>query len=803
MIKAIGGIAQNIKSLSNPKDGEKDIDEEEVLQKNIFPIAFEKKPVSNRLPAIFSQSVNAEKDLQKRHSRMVFIRDKWIHEKIKERESEFTEYHPIQVFAGTWNVNGKKSEEDLRPWLVDGYLDKDGSLPEIYAIGLQEMVDLNAKNALIDKESVQRRKWWQERLRILLDSCSKRKYTLVESKHLMGVLLCVFVHSQQLPNIKGLQAERGAVGVMGVVGNKGAVAIRFNYFDSSMCFVCSHLAAGRGSVQSRNADFHNLMNKIRFKLDSPHSTKLQSHEVSTFSNTQIEDVDESGNPKSNGNNGSDSDSFGVQHHDFVMWLGDLNYRISDELSIEEVLEKSPENYAELRSMDQLLQERVAGRVFSGFHEAVLDFPPTYKYQIGTSVYEQRPDRKKRAPAWCDRVLYKSTGNSRLNCKSYSCSMTQMKSDHKPVMAVFEADVKTVVRSRERNVFEDITRQFDQYENACLPKASLDRHSLDFGEIRFRERKVESVTLSNDGSTNVHFCFVAKLEDPEFCRPWISATPTCGVILPGQSISIDIEVYVDSSCASMMNTGISAVDDILVIRLLDGRDYFLTVTGKFLRSSFGASLLDLCHIQGPVRNAKFPSEPSSRLLPLPKELWTLVDYIFRQGIATPELFNHGGIPDEMARIREALDQYSSLPNDISIHSVAEVLLDFLRSLASSVIPPQMVPSYEMESVEANKWLDGFQSELPPSNYNAFVYIVSFLKEVLQYSRTNKTTPEMLTSLFARCLCRVPIPSVSQVTPSVQFEPTIVSIPALEKLLMHLLCPISAINLEMQATEITEE
>jgi hypothetical protein len=62
-----------------------------------------------------------------------------------------------------------------------------------------------------------------------------------------------------------------------------------------------------------------------------------------------------------------------------------------------------QSFAEL---DQLTIERRKNTVFHGFQEGPLVFPPTYKYQPGTEVYESRGDKKLRAPAWCDRVLWK-------------------------------------------------------------------------------------------------------------------------------------------------------------------------------------------------------------------------------------------------------------------------------------------------------------------------------------------------------------------------------------------------------------
>ena len=55
---------------------------------------------------------------------------------------------------------------------------------------------------------------------------------------------------------------------------------------------------------------------------------------------------------------------------------------------------------------QLKLEREAGRVFHSFHEGAITFRPTYKFQPGTNEYDQRPEKKVRAPAWCDRVLWR-------------------------------------------------------------------------------------------------------------------------------------------------------------------------------------------------------------------------------------------------------------------------------------------------------------------------------------------------------------------------------------------------------------
>ncbi|KAI4385793.1 hypothetical protein MLD38_003787 [Melastoma candidum] len=75
----------------------------------------------------------------------------------------------------------------------------------------------------------------------------------------------------------------------------------------------------------------------------------------------------------------------ILDHDRVFWFGDLNYRIS--LSYSETRKLMDRNDLDaLLDKDQLKIEREAGRVFTGWKEGKIYFAPTYKYTFNSDSY---------------------------------------------------------------------------------------------------------------------------------------------------------------------------------------------------------------------------------------------------------------------------------------------------------------------------------------------------------------------------------------------------------------------------------
>lgn len=122
----------------------------------------------------------------------------------------------------------------------------------------------------------------------------------------------------------------------------------------------------------------------------------------------------------------------------VIWLGDLNYRIA--LSYSETRKLLENNdWDALLNKDQLKIEREAERVFKGWKEGKIYFAPTYKYFYNSDTYfgEIKTSKKKRrTPAWCDRILWHGSGIKQL---SYIRGESRF-SDHRPVCGTFVVDV---------------------------------------------------------------------------------------------------------------------------------------------------------------------------------------------------------------------------------------------------------------------------------------------------------------------------------------------------------------------------
>lgn len=66
------------------------------------------------------------------------------------------------------------------------------------------------------------------------------------------------------------------------------------------------------------------------------------------------------------------------------------------------------------------------------------------------------------------------------------------------------------------------------------------------------------------------------------------------------MEISLDIYVSKDSVTLLNSGQDMIEDILVLHLDRGKDYFLTISGSYLVSSFGTSLEALCRMKRPIR-----------------------------------------------------------------------------------------------------------------------------------------------------------------------------------------------------------
>ncbi|MQL82432.1 hypothetical protein Taro_014910 [Colocasia esculenta] len=266
-------------------------------------------------------------------------------------------------------------------------------------------------------------------------------YCLISSKQMVGIFLSVWVRRELVPHVGHLRSSTVGRGIMGYLGNKGCIAISMSLYRTTFCFVCSHLASGEkeGDELKRNMDVAEILKNTQF----PRICKTTSVRRS------IPDR--------------------ILQHDHAIWLGDLNYRVA--LSYAETKALLEENEWEtLLQRDQLRIEKDAGRVFRGWHEGKIYFAPTYKYSYNSDSYageNVKSKKKRRTPAWCDRILWHGDGIEQL---SYVRGESRF-SDHRPVCAVFLVEVETQKTSRCRKGYSSVgsSAEYDR----CVPN----RHSF--------------------------------------------------------------------------------------------------------------------------------------------------------------------------------------------------------------------------------------------------------------------------------------------------------------------------------------
>ncbi|RUS26158.1 LOW QUALITY PROTEIN: Endonuclease/exonuclease/phosphatase [Jimgerdemannia flammicorona] len=553
------------------------------------------------------------------------------------------------------------------------------------------------------------------------------------------MLIIVYARHEHAKDITEIGTSSAGCGIMGMMvaipiglyntavqipqGNKGGVSIRFKLRDSYLCFVNSHLAAFANQVQRRNQDYAEICRRIAFPVTR-----------STYNPSGSWLVGGTGSSGSGFMPDSSlvlNKTYSMFDSDHLVWMGDLNYRIGlPAPEIKSLLEI--EDLDSLLGFDQLGIEKDAKRTFHDFEEGPITFPPTYKYDEGTNDWDS--SEKKRPPAWTDRIMWRKSNqlngaddsnNDSIKLRSYTSCMEMMMSDHKPVTALFDIKVHSIISGARYFVRQIMNISFhhiycfradtDHVEGQAArssrrrhPTAGQARERVDarcqdiklvhqsrqcqvscatddkhrFGErgtgdcaIQVRpqdegEDHLQTMALgeSAHGHTYARLglllyiviltCFLFAAHNQHRVVESTDISPTTG-----EQAQITFTALVDNATALALNTGQDKLEDMLVLHLENGKDFFLLIDGSYLTTCFSMSLDLLVRLSKPVRVAVAEAKgrpeqvelvDEESQLSVPKELFRVVDFLWLHGLDVDSLFLVSGDQSTIAYIRECLD-----------------------------------------------------------------------------------------------------------------------------------------------------
>lgn len=316
----------------------------------------------------------------------------------------------IKVFCYCWNVGGSEASSDSQ--VLDEvraeFKEAGAHLAPIVVVGLQEVCELNMKAITTGAGGGAYREWAAFFTDVLKGFGS---YVLLNRGlcEMVGLQLLVFTLPWLCEHITFTAPSQVKCGAAGLAGNKGAVGWRMNVFQTSLCLVNAHLAAGHGSknAEQRRVDFMTIEGMgFEYRLRD----------------------------------------WRVDDHDVVFWMGDTNSRLMvDEQHARAINNFFNEQLAhgssgieriirEFDKHDELSSMQKRHKMFKEYSEAKKCFPPTYKLRIGSDGYEAEGETsggKIRVPGWTDRILWRDR-LQRIRPGGYDWVPHVTQSDHRAV-----------------------------------------------------------------------------------------------------------------------------------------------------------------------------------------------------------------------------------------------------------------------------------------------------------------------------------------------------------------------------------
>ena len=329
---------------------------------------------------------------------------------VNAKESEFATYKNFTIRAITWNVAGRKIPQDMDfTEILQG-----GEPADVIVLVFQEVVKLNPRNILQESNNQGAIDNIQRIIERSLFNTGFR-YSILCQADLVGIGLFIYAKASLCKDITKLETDSIKVGFGGKMGNKGGVVGRFNLLDTTICVLGCHLASGNENNEARKTQLFDI-----------HNRAFQQEKVGK------------------------QNIYYINQHDIRLICGDLNFRIPlNNYSVRSTIKEG--KFKDLLGNDQLI-EALTNRQIPDYKECEINFPPTYKFDFGTDIYDT--SKKQRVPSWCDRILYCGDGIEPIHYDFVDVRI----SDHRPVVAEFNIIAKKIDEQLKKQIEEEIYSQ---------------------------------------------------------------------------------------------------------------------------------------------------------------------------------------------------------------------------------------------------------------------------------------------------------------------------------------------------------